>query len=103
VILGDPGRYTLFCEGADDMRGARLTVLSIATGSLAGALSPMASPAAQPDGGAAAPALASGDAGMAVLLTGIGALLAVAFVACLLGRQLLAGRYAWRVGGERGR
>jgi predicted Na+-dependent transporter len=73
------------------MGRARLAVLAIATGVLAGALYPTASPAAsiaQNHG----TALASGDSAVAVLITGIGALLAVALLAALLARQLLATR-----------
>jgi hypothetical protein len=73
------------------MRRARLAVLAIATGVLAGALSPAASPAAS-TAQSRGPALASGDSALAVLITGIGALLAVAFLAALLARQLLATR-----------
>jgi hypothetical protein len=73
------------------MRRARLTILAVTLGMLTGALSPVG---VTRSGARPAPLLvaSTGDPGIAVLLTGLGTLLAVGFVASLLARQLITRR-----------
>jgi hypothetical protein len=73
------------------MRRARMAILAVTLGMLTGALWPRG---VTQSGARPAPLLAAstGDPGIAVLLTGVGTLLAVGFVASLLAKQLITRR-----------